>query len=311
MIRGNIFFSFMAAMAALLLLINIPAQAQSYYSFRQNPARQIADLCRKVSTKLASVTYKDCIGIGLHVTGAESIKKIPIAIKSYPPYRRKPLGRVLMIGGIHGDEYSSVSIVFKWMKKLDRHHSGVFHWHVVPLLNPDGLLRRKSQRMNARNVDLNRNLPTPDWESLSMKYWVHRTKRNPRRFPGLVAQSEPETDWLVKEINAFKPDVIVSVHAPHGIIDFDGPEAAPEKLGHLFLNLLGTYPGSLGNYAGIQRKIPVVTIELPHSGIMPSPSHINAIWGDLVQWLKTNLPNSRVRQESAPESLGQQTDSPS
>lgn len=302
----------MTGMVVLLLLMNIPVQARSFYSFNQHSAQQIEDLCRKVSAKLASVTYKDCRGIGLRITGAESVNKLPIAVKSYPPYKqRNPLGRVLMIGGIHGDEYSSVSIVFKWMKTLDKYHSGLFHWHVVPLLNPDGLLRRKSQRMNARNVDLNRNFPTPNWESLSKQYWVQRTKRNPRRFPGLAAQSEPETNWLVKEIDAFNPDVIVSVHAPHGIVDFDGPEAAPKKLGHLFLNLLGTYPGSLGNYAGIQKKIPVVTIELPYAGIMPSSSQCNAIWRDLIQWLKINLPNSRSRQGSAPESLGRQMDSSS
>lgn len=70
---------------------------------------------------------------------------------------------MLLFGGIHGDEYSSVTIVFKWLSILDRYHSGLFHWRVVPLLNPDGLLRGRSQRMNHRGVDLNRNFPTPDW----------------------------------------------------------------------------------------------------------------------------------------------------
>ena len=36
------------------------------------------------------------------------------------------LGRVLLIGGIHGDEYSSVTIVFKWLSILDRHHSHAY-----------------------------------------------------------------------------------------------------------------------------------------------------------------------------------------
>ena len=196
---------------------------------------------------------------------------------------------MLLIGGIHGDEYSSVSIVFKFMKKLEKHHSGLFHWKLVPVMNPDGLLQRKSQRMNVRGVDLNRNFPTPNWYKESHHYWVNKTRKNPRRYPGPAPLSEPESQWLAKEIAEFQPDVIVSIHAPYGILDFDGPsKRAPERFGELYLNLLGTYPGSLGNYAGVHKEIPVVTIELPYAGIMPSRGEIRHIWLDLVRWLINN-----------------------
>jgi protein MpaA len=102
--------------------------------------------------------------------------------------------------------------------------------------------------------------------------------------------SEPESRWLAEEIERFRPDAIVSVHAPHGVVDFDGPPKGPERLGHLHLNLLGTYPGSLGNYAGVQMNIPVVTIELPSAGIMPTWEQIRHIWTDLVRWLIVSLP---------------------
>ncbi len=102
--------------------------------------------------------------------------------------------------------------------------------------------------------------------------------------------SEPETRWLVEQINEFKPSVIVSVHAPYDLVDYDGPKRGPHKLGRLYLNLLGTYPGSLGNYAGVQRKIPVVTIELPYAGIMPTPAEVSGIWRDLVRWLARKIP---------------------
>jgi len=180
-------------------------------------------------------------------------------------------------------------IVFKWMQILNKHHSGLFHWHVIPLLNPDGLLRKRSQRMNGNNVDLNRNFPMYDWQNTAIKHWIDVTSSNPRRYPGEKQLSEPETTWLVEHINRYDPDVIVSVHAPHGIVDYDGPHNGPYKLGRLYLNLLGTYPGSLGNYAGIQRKIPVVTIELPYAGIMPTNKEINGIWLDMVRWLKQNI----------------------
>jgi hypothetical protein len=246
--------------------------------------------CARIGGKLGSVNTKDCLKIHLSATNGRSVKNAPILLKEYPPLaKRSPLGKVLLLGGIHGDEYSSVSIVFKWLRTLDTYHSGLFHWHVVPLLNPDGLLRRKSQRMNEHNVDLNRNFPMEDWENTALKHWVEVTKRNARRYPGKSALSEPESSWLVEHINEYNPDVIVAVHAPHGIVDYDGPHNGPYKLGRLHLNLLGTYPGSLGNYAGIQRKIPVVTIELPYAGIMPTRKEINDIWLDMVKWLSDNI----------------------
>lgn len=246
--------------------------------------------CTKIGNKLGSVNIRDCLKINLTATDGRSVKNAAILLKEYPPLeRRAPLGKVLLIGGIHGDEYSSVSIIFKWMRTLDVHHSGLFHWHVIPLLNPDGLLRRKSQRMNENNVDLNRNFPMQDWENTALKHWVDVTKKNARRYPGKHALSEPESSWLVKHINEYNPDIIVAVHAPHGIVDYDGPHNGPYKLGRLHLNLLGTYPGSLGNYAGIQRKIPVVTIELPYAGIMPTAKEINDIWLDMVKWLSKNI----------------------
>lgn len=253
----------------------------------------ITDVCQRISNKLASVKYKECDS-GLVLGSAQSVKGTPILIKEYPPLDgRTPQSRILLIGGIHGDEYSSVSMIFKWMNKLNNYHSGLFHWKVVPLLNPDGLLQRKSQRMNASGVDLNRNFPTRNWQEEAQQYWVARTGKNPRRYPGSAPLSEPETRWLHKLIEEFKPDAIVSVHAPYGVLDFDGPRLAPKKLGHLYLNLLGAYPGSLGNYAGVENDIPVITIELPHAGIMPSPAQITDIWVDLVRWLKKNTPHKK------------------
>lgn len=263
---------------------------------------QVAKECRRIGGKLGSVSYSECMARKLHLSGGVSVNNTPILIKEYPPLKRRtPLGKVLLVGGIHGDEYSSVSVVFKWLQTLDQHHSGLFHWHIVPLLNPDGLLQDDSVRMNANGVDLNRNFPMPGWQNATEEYWVQRTGRNPRRYPGPSPLSEPESGWLVNEIESFAPDVIVAVHAPHGVVDYDGPKDAPYKLGRLYLNLLGTYPGSLGNYAGIQKQIPVVTIELPYAGIMPSPGEISAIWRDLVRWLSRNIPAPPIAGENPQE----------
>jgi hypothetical protein len=259
-------------------------------SYRDKTAALILSECRRIADKLGSVNLEDCLDREFMVSADITVNGAPILYKEYPPLEtRNPMGRVLLVGGIHGDEYSSVSIVFKWMKTLDVHHSGMFHWHIVPLLNPDGLLRPESQRMNANNVDLNRNFPMDDWLARTSEYWINATDSNPRRFPGTTPLSEPESRWLAAEIDHFHPDVIVAVHAPHGVVDYDGPEDGPYKLGRLYLQLIGTFPGSLGNYAGIQKQIPVVTIELPYAGIMPTASDISHIWTDLISWLRENI----------------------
>ncbi len=256
-------------------------------------AKEILQTCERIAAKLGSVSLEDCTESSLRLSGARSTQGTPILVAEYPPLPpRKPLGRVLLFGGIHGDEFASVSIVYSWLETLDRNHSGLFHWRVAPLVNPDGLLRESSQRMNDRGVDLNRNFPSPDWELEAEDYWVRRTSRNPRRYPGQAPLSEPESRWLHQQIVTFRPDAIVAVHAPSHVIDYDGPPEAPERLGPLFLTRMGTYPGSLGRFAGVYLGLPVVTIELPSAGIMPSKDDQIRMWVDLVAWLRKNVPNA-------------------
>ena len=256
----------------------------------------IALECERIGHKLGSVSVRDCDREQLKMSGGLSVRGQPILMREYPPLAgRRPQARILLIGGIHGDEYSSVSIVFKWMEELDRNHSGLFHWHIVPLLNPDGLLQAKSSRLNAHGVDLNRNFPTPDWHARTRNYWDRQTHRDPRRYPGEAALSEPESRWLYKEIRSFRPHAIISVHAPFGVLDFDGPPKPPNIMGYLHLHLIGTYPGSLGNSAGVQHHIPVITLELPRAGIMPNQRETSRMWHDLLHWLSHNIPKKGTR----------------
>lgn len=250
----------------------------------------VEQLCNEIGAKLGSVSVSGCQSQNLEDTGHYSVLGRPLAHKIYPPLeQRDPLGRVLLIGGIHGDEYASISVVFKWMDILNIHHSGLFHWKFIPLSNPDGLLREQAQRQNENGVDLNRNFPSADWSELALEYWRERTGSNERRYPGPYAASEPEVASLVDEILTFQPDIIVSVHAPFHLVDYDGPPTAPEQLGTLSLRKLGVYPGSLGNYGGLDLNIPVVTIELPYAGIMPTQQNISGMWTDLVAWLIQEL----------------------
>lgn len=286
---------------SLICAIVLPLLLAQPVTAEEATKRKTVDqLCTEIGNKLGSVSTQDCYTQNLHNSGTYSVQGRPITLKEYPPLTsRAPLGKVLLMGGIHGDEFSAVSIMFRWMEKLDRYHSGLFHWQVVPLLNPDGLLQRKSQRQNFNGVDLNRNFPTPDWHKLAKKYWVKKTYKNPRRFPGFKPASEPETLWFMEQIRQFKPDAIIAVHAPHKLVDFDGPTKAPQQLGPLRLRQLGIYPGSLGNYGGVHLGIPVVTVELPSAGIMPTNTEISQMWIDLVRWLRNEVPKYRVEKAKA------------
>lgn len=251
-------------------------------------AEAVQQLCEEIGNKLGSVSVEDCQRQGFRFGGAYSINERPLVYRELPPrVQDEGAFRVFLMGGIHGDEYSSISIVFKW---LDLYHgselASEFHWRVAPLANPDGLLDHSpAQRQNANGVDLNRNFPSLDWNDQAVRYWQDSTGQNPRRFPGEAAASEPEVQWIIRQIEEFDPDVIVSVHAPYHLLDFDGPAEAPDRIGELYLHQLGVYPGSLGNYAGLDKHIPVVTLELPSAGIMPEAGQISLMWNDLVSWL--------------------------
>ncbi|MEO5367430.1 MAG: succinylglutamate desuccinylase/aspartoacylase family protein [Magnetococcus sp. WYHC-3] len=291
--RGWLFFRF--ALPCILWLLAGGTQGMAADDENTGP-------CQRIGAKLASVTVDDCLTLGLTPSGGRSVEGFPLLLREFlPAPGRLPQARILFLGGIHGDEYSSVSIVFRWLRMLEQEHTGRFHWRVLPLTNPDGLLRPQSQRVNARGVDLNRNFFTDNWTVESATYWERRTGRDPRRYPGPSPLSEPESRWIAQEIETFRPNVIISVHAPFGLLDFDGPPAnPPQRLGSLYLSLLGTYPGSLGRYAGVQLRIPVITIELAQAGALPNRQEIRKIWTDLVGWIGRNIqdhePEAPLRQ---------------
>jgi protein MpaA len=196
--------------------------------------------------------------------------------------------RVLVVGAMHGDEMSSASVALHWIQQALKEPADA-HWRFIPVLNPDGLLARPARRVNARGVDLNRNFPTPNWERDAKVYWEQRTKKDPRRWPGPSPLSEPESRFLHEEMARFQPHLIVSIHAPYGVLDFDGPGAPPPKLGRLYLDQVGIFPGSLGNYGGVHRGMPVVTIELPNAFRTPLESEMRQMWQDLQGWMVERL----------------------
>lgn len=201
--------------------------------------------------------------------------------------------RVLVVGAMHGDELSSAAVALHWIQHAVQMPANA-HWRFIPALNPDGLLARPARRTNANGVDLNRNFPTPNWQREAKVYWEQRTRKDPRRWPGASPLSEPESRFLHDEMARFQPHLIVSIHAPYGVLDFDGPGVPPPKLGRLYLDQVGIFPGSLGNYGGVHQGMPVVTVELPSALRTPLDAEMRQMWMDLQRWM-----GERLRPEEA------------
>ena len=258
--------------------------------------------CDEFVAKLPNVKRALCESAALQPSAARSVKGRTLWVRDIKPddaapgSAPQPMRRVLVIGAIHGDELSSASLALQWIRLASQAPADMpqpVHWRFIPALNPDGLFNQPPRRVNASGVDLNRNFPTPNWERDAKTYWEKRTRKDPRRYPGPKPLSEPESKFLHDEMQRFKPNLIVSIHAPYGVLDFDGPAkegfVPPSRLGRLYLDQVGIFPGSLGNYGGIHKGIPVVTIELPNSTRTPLDAEMRQMWLDLLRWMSERM----------------------
>jgi protein MpaA len=191
----------------------------------------------------------------------KSVKGIPITAKIFGNGEKK----ILIIGGTHGNEQEGAFLARSLAITYERNPvpEGLTLAFLAEL-NPDGL--KSKTRVNARGVDINRNFPARSWQK---KY----TQK--RYYPGTAPASEPETKAAMDLIEQFKPDLIISIHAPLACMNWDGPAeeyaAALAKLSNFPLCASVGYPtpGSLGEYAGRDKQIPVVTIELRYADANP------------------------------------------
>ncbi len=202
----------------------------------------------------------------------------------------------LLLSGVHPDEMTPLPMGFRFADYLNKHPGKIpkgTRIVIAPVVNPDGFMRNKPSRTNSRGVDPNRNFLTLDWYERAKELWIKRAKRSLRHFPGYFPNSEIETFFQMQLVEQFDPDKIFSVHSPLGFLDYDGPgdqsrnskseaEVQAGRLVHAIakrsLNYrvldYSFYPGSLGNYAGNERHIPTVTLELETT----DPTKVDAYW---------------------------------
>jgi murein peptide amidase A len=191
--------------------------------------------------------------------GCSSVKGTPIFHLDQKSKLNAPK-KILVMSLIHGDETHAGALGRFWMErlmKIDSRNS----WRVIPVTNPDGV--KSNTRANSHGVDLNRNFPTVDWNAQAFKFWESVGKKSNRKFPGNESGSEPEVKCVIKQIEDYQPDFVISIHTPLNVLDFDGPKLKrPPSYSYLPWRSLGNFPGSLGRYLWVERKTPVLTTEL-------------------------------------------------
>jgi murein peptide amidase A len=273
----------------LCLALLVAAPTSTAYADTGN----IESWCDRLGNRLHSVSVEDCRAQNFVAAQEKTAQGNVLAYCDVDPAQTAAPSdttrRILVIGGIHGDELTSVSTVFRWLEWARQPDAAGYRWRIIPAANPDGLLAQPPTRVNANGIDINRNFQTPDWDKEAQTYWDRHTKRDPRRYPGKQAGSEIETRWLQQQIEVFQPDLIISVHAPYNLLDYDGPVPQPMRFGRLSLNRLGVYPGSMGNYSGLFKQIPAITIELPNATVMPSQRDQLAMWQDMIKWMQHSI----------------------
>lgn len=160
---------------------------------------------------------------------------------------------VLFVGVVHGSEPVGQGLLGRLMEALKTNQGAMTGRTalVVPVLNPDGLV--KNRRVNARGIDLNRNFPAANFNASARR--------------GQKPLSEPESQFLAKLITKYRPARIVAIHQPLRCMNFDGPagdlaaEMARLSLFPLKSDIGFPTPGSLGSWAGRDLGIGVITLE--------------------------------------------------
>jgi protein MpaA len=170
---------------------------------------------------------------------------------------------VLVMGAIHGNEPTSADVSRGLLEELRRNPQllGGAPVAIIPVANPDGLAA--GTRTNVNKVDVNRNFPAANWKARA-----HARARN--NFGGKESASEPETAALIATIERLRPRLIISVHSmDEPCNNYDGPAKPIAELMSRYNGYPATptigypTPGSLGSWAGIDRQIPMITLELP------------------------------------------------
>ncbi len=167
---------------------------------------------------------------------------------------------IFVLGVFHGDEIEGEYMINKLMQEIED-NALYFNNNIyfLPCLNSDG--KELKTRTNANKVDLNRNYPTKNFCQTSNHY-------DGRVFAaGKKPASEPETRFMISLVEEYQPIKIISIHSDLHCVDYDGPAKEIAKRysdlsGYKLVDEIGYGTlGSFGTWAGIEKQIPLITLE--------------------------------------------------
>ncbi|MBD5403244.1 murein peptide amidase A [bacterium] len=167
----------------------------------------------------------------------------------------------LIIGVFHGDEPQGKYLIDKYLDEAGDFNNLLF----IPCLNPDGM--KSNTRCNSNNVDLNRNFPTENWGRNEGENATCDDETT-AYYGGKSPASEIETQFVINIIKKYAPSIIITLHAPYKVVNYDGPaeniaEQIAEIINYPAEGSIGyPTPGSFGTYCGVERNIPTITLEL-------------------------------------------------
>lgn len=176
---------------------------------------------------------------------------------------------ILIIGVVHGDEPQGKILIDEYLKSISdskkTSKNTTNHILFIPCLNPDGM--QLNTRTNSNGVDLNRNFPTKNWgQNKGDNATCDDETTN--YYGGKSPASEIETQFLIDTIEKYSPKLIVTLHAPYKVVNYDGPaEDIAKKISNIIkypveASIGYPTPGSFGTYCGVERNIPTITLEL-------------------------------------------------
>ena len=283
-------------------MVSAPAMAEGQSRDGDAPSEtaQIAAFCEEMRTSIKALKWNvdPCPSDIQWKIGGYSVEGRPLlhADLGNPGSLNTPL----IFSMVHGDEVTPLYLgleLLRWVRENSK-SLGDHRMVIAPMVNPDSFFKKPRSRVNSRGAPVNRNCPTRDWDARAKKAWKDRFKSHPRRFPGHVPDSEPETRFQRDLIASVRPLKILSVHAPLNFMDYDGPTHLslaqfPKDYVQECLKLRkslkatsgGFFPGSLGNYAGQELGIPTLTLELPSA----DPAKARVYWERFRHGIKTMI----------------------
>lgn len=202
--------------------------------------------------------------------------------------------KIIYIGGLHGNEKSSVLTLNSWIDDLERNYQDIpadKSVIVIPNASPDSY--DSSSRLNANGVDLNRNFPSNNWQSgVHIPGGIYLENGG-----GTNALSEPEANALANYLIGASPRLILTYHATAGAViyneavDSSAYSSVYSKLSG-YSNLsssqedgLFNYPttGELEDWLRDKRNVPTLLVELATQYSNNFTRNKSAMWAMLYQ----------------------------